>query len=124
MLYTTQAELDRKNVKRAVTKALLVDPSTQPATTTPGQGTTKWSIALAGGISLGTIVFVLSQSIVLGVLASIGIGFVASRNPLEEDDTAGAVARTVRLNISKSEFAYLVQASLSVGNGNESTAAC
>ena len=103
VLYSTQAELDRRSVNRAVTNALL-DPSTRSASTAV-QGT-KWSIALAGGLSMGSIVFVLcvggagfswTQSILVGVLASLGIGFVASRNPLEEDDSAGAVARTVRL---------------------------
>ena len=101
VLYSTQAELDRRSVNRAVTNALL-DPSAK-AETTAVQGS-KWSIALAGGLSMGSIVFVLvggagfsgTQSILVGILASLGIGFVASRNPLEEEDSAGAVARTVR----------------------------
>ena len=92
VVYTTQAELDLQNVNRAVTSALSKNPTAQESSAIAPQ----WSIALAGGLSMGSIVFVLTQSIALGLVASLGVFFVASRNPVEEDDPAGAVARTVR----------------------------
>ena len=86
VLYSTQAELDLLYAKRALTAA---DTDTTTAMAP------QWSIALAGGASAGFFVFILTQNIILGAVATLFIGIVASRDPVHEDDPAGAVARTV-----------------------------
>lgn len=106
VLYNTQAELDRQNVNRAVTSAFAKSDSSTSAQSFKQSATSsvlrnasvmapQWSIAVAGGISLGSVVFFLTQNIVLGLATCVGIGYLGSRDPLEEEDPAGAVARTV-----------------------------
>ena len=101
VLSRTQAELDLRAVKQALLEADGPANKRQSSVTAP-----QWTIAAAASITIGSLVFILTQNILFGIVASIGIGFVASRDPIEEVDAAGALARTVgRYTLSTAEAA-------------------
>ncbi|CAB9521461.1 expressed unknown protein [Seminavis robusta] len=77
---SAQARVDQASVTRAVEQ---VSP---PVVST-------WSISVAAGVAAGIACLVATQSLVLAGMATAGIAFVASRNPTEEDNPVGAIAR-------------------------------
>lgn len=90
VISSVQAQVDQKNAKRAVVNALSDPSPAQVSRTTP-----QWAAAIAAGIAAGSISFFTLHNAALGVIVALGVGVVASRNPMEEQDAAGAIARTV-----------------------------
>lgn len=94
---SAQAQIDRTNAKKAI-----LDPYPQQQALVPP----PWAAAVAASVASGSVAFFTLQSLPLAVIAALGVAFVASRNPLEEKDNLGAVARTVgRYTIASVEAA-------------------
>lgn len=85
-----QAQVDKKETMRAIATALS-EPIKEPQSNV----TPQWAIAVAASAAAGTASFFVVQNFAIGALVALGVGFVASRNPVEEADSAGAIARTV-----------------------------
>ena len=89
VLSSVQAQVDRANAKRALVSALSDDSELSRTTTPP------WAAAIAAAAIAGSISFFTFQNALLGAIVAMSVGFVASRNPVEEEDAVGSIARTV-----------------------------
>jgi hypothetical protein len=89
VLATTQEKMDQESVRRALNSILMEDQS--PTNNVAPQ----WSIALASGAFSGCLLFLISQNMLLSVIASTGVFLLANKDPLAGEDPAGAMARTV-----------------------------
>lgn len=86
---SAQAKVDKQTARKALTTAL---SDGSPART---QATPQWAAALAASVAAGVASFLALHNIAVGLVVAASVGFVANRNPLEEEDSAGAIARTV-----------------------------
>jgi Flp pilus assembly protein TadB len=90
VLASAQARVDLDSVNRALQEALADDERRKAAVND------QRAISLAAGTASGVLVFVLSHTLFLSIIAFAGVAFLAGRDPTEEDSPAGAVARIVR----------------------------
>ena len=70
-------------------------PSTTTTTMTSGTtpATTTWRVAISGGVSAGLLVWIVSHSFWLSLVALTVVTVLASGDPMDDDSVAGALAR-------------------------------
>lgn len=94
-----QARVDQQNLDRALTSFISTDtiqsPSTQQQQQRQRLGQSQFAVAVASGVAAGAASFVATHSLVTALMASLGVYYVAARDPVTEDDLAGSAARII-----------------------------